>query len=82
MDIYIPFYIPKLSINDVNLILYSRYGALMWSMGKVMKTPEVMRVFIGSFWDQVRLLMFSDNLLTNSLTLDLFLFIFVAINVQ
>jgi EH domain-containing protein 1 len=24
----------------------------MWSMGKVMKTPEVMRVFIGSFWDQ------------------------------
>ncbi len=33
--------------------MYSRYGALMWSMGKVMKTPEVMRVFIGSFWDQV-----------------------------
>ncbi|KAF1326512.1 Eh domain-containing protein 4, partial [Globisporangium splendens] len=27
-------------------------GALMWSMGKVVKTPEVMRVFIGSFWDQ------------------------------
>eukprot|EP01105_Mastigella_eilhardi_P007247 TRINITY_DN18750_c0_g1_i1.p1 TRINITY_DN18750_c0_g1~~TRINITY_DN18750_c0_g1_i1.p1 ORF type:complete len:505 (-),score=198.79 TRINITY_DN18750_c0_g1_i1:1420-2934(-) len=28
------------------------YGALMWSLGKVMKTPEVMRVYIGSFWDQ------------------------------
>ncbi|CAK4415151.1 unnamed protein product [Aphanomyces euteiches] len=35
------------------------YGALMWSMGKVMKTPEVMRVFIGSFWDQP--LMFTEN---------------------
>jgi GTPase SAR1 family protein len=28
------------------------YGALMWSIGKVIKTPEVMRVYIGSFWDQ------------------------------
>jgi len=28
------------------------YGALMWSLGKVVKTPEVMRVYIGSYWDQ------------------------------
>jgi EH domain-containing protein 1 len=28
------------------------YGALMWSIGKVVKTPEVMRVYCGSFWDQ------------------------------
>ncbi|RLN45882.1 hypothetical protein BBJ29_008037 [Phytophthora kernoviae] len=30
------------------------YGALMWSLGKVLKTPEVMRVYLGSFWAQPR----------------------------
>jgi len=28
------------------------YGALMWSLGKVVLTPEVMRVYISSFWDK------------------------------
>lgn len=27
------------------------YGALMWSLGKVVQTPEVCRVYMGSFWD-------------------------------
>ncbi|KAG9137175.1 hypothetical protein Leryth_011997 [Lithospermum erythrorhizon] len=27
------------------------YGALMWSLGKVLNSPEVMRVYIGSFND-------------------------------
>jgi hypothetical protein len=35
------------------------YGALMWSIGKVVKSPEVLRVYIGSFWDQP--LVFDDN---------------------
>ena len=28
------------------------YGALMWSLSKVVMTPEVLRVYIGSFWDE------------------------------
>ena len=27
------------------------YGALMWSLGKVLTCPEVPRVYIGSWWD-------------------------------
>lgn len=27
------------------------YGALMWSLGKVVQTPEVCRVYMGSFWE-------------------------------
>ncbi|SCL98062.1 EH domain-containing protein, putative [Plasmodium chabaudi chabaudi] len=35
------------------------YGSLMWSLGIVINTPEVNRVYIGSFWD--RKLMFDEN---------------------
>ena len=28
------------------------YGALMWALGKVVQTPEVCRVYLGSFWEK------------------------------
>lgn len=28
------------------------YGALMWSLGKVIQTPEASRVYLGSFWEK------------------------------
>jgi hypothetical protein len=28
------------------------YGSLLWSMGKLFHTPEVVRVYTGSFWDK------------------------------
>ncbi|KAJ1997879.1 hypothetical protein H4R26_005666, partial [Coemansia thaxteri] len=30
------------------------YGALMWSLGKVIPTPEVNRVYLGSFWPRYK----------------------------
>ena len=32
--------------------LFRVYGSLMWSLGKSIKCPEAVRVYVGSFWDQ------------------------------
>jgi len=37
-------------IDGENLVKV--YGALMWNLGKILRTPEVARMFIGSFWEQ------------------------------
>jgi EH domain-containing protein 1 len=47
------------------------YGALMWSLGKVMMTPEVCRVYIGSFWG-IRLKNIEQEALLTREKLDLF----------
>ncbi|EDO49577.1 predicted protein [Nematostella vectensis] len=46
----------RIVLNKADMIntqqLMRVYGALMWSLGKVINTPEVARVYIGSFWNQ------------------------------
>lgn len=46
----------RIVLNKSDMINHQQlmrvYGALMWSLGKVINTPEVSRVYIGSFWSK------------------------------
>lgn len=38
------------SISHQNLLKI--YGAILWSLGRVITSPEVTKIYIGSFWDR------------------------------
>jgi hypothetical protein len=42
----------RVVLNKADMVSHQQlmrvYGAMMWSLGKVVKTPEVMRVYIGT----------------------------------
>jgi EH domain-containing protein 1 len=46
----------RIVLNKAHMIdqqqLTRAYGALMWSLSRIFKKPEVVRVYIGSFWNQ------------------------------
>jgi len=46
----------RIILNKADMMSHQQlmrvYGALMWSLSKILGNPEVSRVYVGSFWSQ------------------------------